>query len=344
MLDSVNIGDFKPLFGFIEYSVIDACGVKVHITPSIALSWIYFTVRYGDPDAGYVFALLKKIRPKIILTYVDNSPAYHLVSKNYRSARFLAVQNASRYDTLWLSKRLAKKIHIQEFFCFGQYEVDLYERVGAHVERFYPVGSLKSSLYLAQRDSLPKVPVYDICVVGEPSPGWDEIESPGTENAIGKIAHYAERFASKHGKTVCIAGKRENKSHASEEAWYRKYVSERCPIIPRVREHFTTYRLIDNSQVSIAWISTALQEGMARGNKVLFCNFTGQDKWDIPVDGVWQLNTPSFEAFEERMLRLLSMTDDEFCKLSSNAAKYIQGGSREVPASEALRRLIEEAV
>jgi surface carbohydrate biosynthesis protein len=344
VLDSTNVEDFIPLLGGIEYTIIDTTGRYLFITPSIFFSWAYLTIRYADPDAGYAIALAKKIRPKIILTYIDNSHANHLVSKHYRGARFLAVQNAARFDTLHLNKLLAKKIHIQEFMCFGRYEVDLYNRCGATVEKFYPVGSLKSALYVANRDSLPKAPKYDICIVAEPSPGWDEIEFHGMEDAIGNVAHYAERFAIKYGKTVCIAGKREYNLRASEELWYRKYVSDSVPIIPRVRADFTTYSLIDRSKVSVAFISSALQEGLARGNKVLYCNFTGYSKWDFPVSGVWLLTIPTFEAFEARMLQLFSMTDEEFRELSNNASKYVQGGSAEEPANEVLKKIIAEAV
>lgn len=345
ILDATNVRYMTPLCGDEKYEIIHVGGERLHLTVDILLAAARWTWRTGDPQIAYVIALLECIRPFITITLIDNARLFYEISRHYRHCRFLAVQNAARYDTAHLERELAKQIHIPEYACFGKFEEDLYTKKEAKVGRFYPIGSLRDSYYREQFAAQNEKIEYDICVVGEPSPGWDRLEHLGFEDAIGNIAKYAVIFSKKHNKRLCIAGKRDPGTvRDSESEWYEKYIGKDIQIIPRVREQYTTYGLIDRSAVSVSFISTALQEGFGRGKRVLFCNFTGHRKWDFPVEGIWRLNDPSYEAFEERLLKLLAMTDQEFRTASSETAQYMMNYNEKLPTHLFLQKLITDAV
>jgi len=298
------------------------------------------------PEVAYALTLLKFIQPKIALSLIDNSDFFYNVSRHAKGVRFLAIQNANRIDSLFLPKAAAAKIHIPEYACFGQYEVDMYTAIGATVGHFFPVGCLKDALY---RDSLSGTPekskTYDVCLVSEGAQGTDEEWGPGVEKAMVLILEHAIRFCAERGLRFCIAGKRPDlKYFELEKAMYTKYVSEDIPFIRPARFEHSTAKLIDSSKVSLASCSTALKEAFSRGNKVLFCNFTGDSRLDFPVQGVWLLNDPSFEAFEQRMFVLLGMTVDEFNDGASSAVQYVMKNDPQIPATAFLRNLISNAV
>ena len=345
ILDATSAQFITPLCGAEKFEVIHVHGERLYLTLGILWSAFKWSIKTGQPQAGYAIALLERIRPIMAITFIDNARLFYVVSQHHKGSRFLAIQNAARHDTAHLPPALAQEIHIPEFACFGEFEKDLYTRIGASVGRFYPIGSLRDAYYREQFGPRNTNIEYDICIVGEASPGWDKLEYPGIEDAIGNIAKHAEMFGRKFNKRVCLASKRPALAAKERELqWYGKYIGDGVEVIGQVRNEYTTYGLIDRSHVTVAFISTALHEGLGRGKRSLFCNFTGLRKWDFPVDGIWCLTDPSYEAFEERMLKLFEMSDSEFQALSFDAAKYTLNYDRNLPTHRFLQKLIVDAV
>jgi len=270
--------------------------------------------------------------------------------------RFLAIQNAARYDVLELSNDEAKRIFIPEFACFGEYEKDMYLDKEAKVEHFYPIGSLRESYfreYWAKSNNYDSSRRYDydLCVVAEASPGWDKIY-PGFEDAIGRIAQFAVRLSREKGFKLVIAGKRDVvpdmaraqiHSRNSEVDWYETYIGDEVPIAPRIRNQYTTYGLIKRSRLSLAMVSTALREGASRGDRVLFCNYSGDSLWDFAVDGLMSIKEDSYEAFSKRVMTILNLNDDEYAAQTSETVKYVIDNNS-IPTSTALEEMISSAV
>lgn len=345
IFDATSSRFLVPLCGSEKFEIIHVDGESLNLTFAIVKSTIKWALKTGLPQVGYAIAQLEAIRPVITLTFIDNSRLFYETSRHYRKTRFLAVQNAARHDTAHLPAALAKKIHIPEFACFGEFEKELYKRIGANVGCFYPVGSLRDAYYREQFGPLNSRIEYDICIVGEASPGWDKREFPGMEDAIGNIAKHAERYAIKFGKRICLASKRPALAAREREMrWYGKYIGDRVEVIGQVPNQYTTYGLIDRSAVSVGFISTALHEGLARGRRVLFCNYTGLEKWDFPAKGLWCLTDPSYEAFEKKMDELFAMSEETFREQSADAARYTVNYRPELPTHHFLQRLIADAV
>ena len=68
---------------------------KVYLTPKIVFYLIFYFK--GDLFLAYLSALLKIIKPKIVLTFIDNSDKFHKLAKLFRhDYKFLAIQTAIR--------------------------------------------------------------------------------------------------------------------------------------------------------------------------------------------------------------------------------------------------------
>lgn len=355
---STNMEYLMPLCGGARTLVLD-----VESRTTLQLSWgllkgfMSLLLQGHGPQIAYFSALLRRLDPAIVITYIDNSELFHEVARaNHRRMRFLAIQNGARADVVEMSSKAARRIFIPEFACFGEYERDLYSGRGAQVGRFIPIGSLREAYF--RRYWQQAAPVagdsydYDLCVVGEASPGWNQ-RYPGSEDAIGNIAKYAVRLAREKGLKLVIAGKRDVspgqvRAHIhqrdTEVDWYKKYIGDEVPVTPRVRDQFTTYGLISRSRVSLALMSTALREAANRGSRVLFCNFSGDRRWDFCVDGIWSLKEDSYEAFAERVMALLALSDEAWREKSAKMAPYVMNNDDRNPTHVALEKIIADAV
>ena len=66
---------------------------------------------------------------------------------------------------------------------------------------------------------------------------------------------------------------------------------------------------------------------MARGQKVLFCNFSENPYYDVPGsyrDGVWSLSggDVNYRRFSQRLDKLFQMTTEEWVSLTQEMAEY----------------------
>ena len=67
---------------------------------------------------NYLISLIREINPDVVITHIDNSPDFHVVSRElHQKICFMAVQRANR-DFKWLPIEKTKKIYIPNYFCF----------------------------------------------------------------------------------------------------------------------------------------------------------------------------------------------------------------------------------
>ena len=73
------------------------------------------------------------------------------------------------------------------------------------------------------------------------------------------------------------------------------------------------------SKLTIGFISTTLREAISFEKKILSCNFTGHPDVafpgldaEFPEESICILKKPSYELFEERVLKILSMTNEDY--------------------------------
>ena len=96
---------------------------------------------------NYLTSIIQIINPKLVITYIDNSIEYYDAAKFFnKKIKFLAIQNASRVNTLADNHQkveMRKVIFHQEYAHFGEYEKKIYKK--NKILRFFKVGSLKLS-------------------------------------------------------------------------------------------------------------------------------------------------------------------------------------------------------
>ena len=347
-----NLPVLEPLFGAEPYEVVDLDGGPIYLDPRILLSAVRHVVgmrslTWSCVRAGYLVALLERIAPAIVVTFID-STAFQMAGQRFRKARFLVVQNGGRLLARDYPVGRTPQIRLREFACLGRYECDEYRQYGAIVDTYYPVGGLIDSYYragcaghaAATRD-------FDLCLPSQLMPG-SEIVHTERLDGFKLLAGHVRRFCETHGTGLCVPLRRPAEIDPDRFEWERRFFESRfgnmARLFPNVPGAYTTYGLCDRSRVSIGMHTTVLREAFGRGNRILSCNFTGNPVYTFPVPGPWTLTDTSYEAFEKRLLWLLNASEEEYANVCGDLPSYLISYDDRVPTHVFLRRLIADAV
>ncbi len=286
------------------------------------LFYILKNFNRGNFSTIYFSAVISQIDPKLVLTIIDNSDYFSNVAKIlHNKYKFVAIQGAARYEI----KQFKKKFFIPEFYCFGDYEEDLYKKNNSKINSFISCGSLKQSYYLKsdefKNDNSKK---YDIALLSEPCPGWSE-KFPLFEETVGKIAQFVLRLVKKNNLKLIFVGKRAENSILREKeiSFYKRYLNENFFINPRLKEKFSSYKYTESSELVIGFVSTLLRENLGAGKKILSCNFTNDERHDFPIDGICNLKDDTYESFEKRVLEIINSSKENYFEKLNKDKNYV---------------------
>lgn len=299
-------------------------------------------------------------RPKLVITLIDNTRAFQRLDKLLNSKiRFISIQNGNRFFNLpgmceVVDKSLSKqeqtaclyRTYHSEFFCFGQFEMDLYRKLSATVDKFYPVGSLVNSIHMKSASKSREQ--YDLCLVSQYFPdkanSWRE-HFKGYALLCEWLAKYLQENP---GLKLCIAARSMIDGRYSDEemAWYSRYGLENY--LYYREDRFSTYRLVDSSNVTLCAMSTVFFESLARGSKILLLNLTGYEIMTLPTlmppDPLLYLYESTYDEFRERINLLMQMEIGEYSSITSAYAKYMMNNNPDLPTIEVIQDHISQTM
>ena len=349
------------------HAVFDARGEVYYLSPSvlgraaISIGTVVRALRPGELPPGlrgfreviwraYLLACLDFMRPVVVITFIDNSVAFQWASRNVRGVTFIAVQNGSRLRPSvhdWLPKRprAGSVISMPHFFCFSQYEPELYAQFGHDVDNFHVVGSIRADYY---RSAIAPRRVsrgaYDLCIVSE----WEaSLFRPGTPfpkvgAGLSQLYRDISRFIGDNRLAVAVALRSQD---PAEAAFFKQLLGVGAELIPSNMAEMSTYAAMDDSRVIVALNSTAAREAFGWGRAVLFCNFTGDDGYRPPrADPLWLVEGTDYAVFADALSRLLDMPSNEFAERTRSVAPYMMGHDPQQPAHEAVAAYVRASI
>ena len=329
----------------------------------------------GNVMTAYLVSLLEVIKPKAVVTFIDNSEKFSDLAKALSNkTKFVAIQNAYRIDIIennYLQKINKKNVILNKYFyipkllCFGQHNIDLYKKCKIKVKDFIKVGSLRLAnalRYIKVNKIKLKKYRYDVCVVSDTASSFTlkgliqnfntTNKSPGFHfnKGMAYTVKYAIKFCIKHNKKfIFIIKTKNNKKKLKKELeFYKKYLSRKEFIFLMSNStkskvgRFTSYIEMFQSKVAVSTISTMLGENLALGKKILACNLTNLDLLDFPNGGICAIKHCSYEKFEKRLSYILSASNKKyFSKLSKNK-NYIVSFSTKISTIKILQDIIRK--
>ena len=296
----------------------------------------------------FQMAEIKAINPKVVISFVDNSRNFNIMSRVYSNAAFMGLQNGFRGIEV---AGLAPQLLLPTLLCFGREVKDRYQQEKCGVSRFVIGGSLKNSLYLKTRKSPPSLK-YDFCWVSQFRPARFGDTMPVLKHNSVVLLDFIQRYCQENGKTLCIACSCKERGFSFEYHFLLKNLTlPGVRLIPNDDNNFSSYKAIDQSHVTVTVNSTVGFEALARGNKVLFCNFSEDPYFDVPsgyADGPWALrdSSQSYKKFLEALRMLENMESRDWAVKSKGMGQYFVAADERTSTVEFInqevRRMIPE--
>lgn len=343
----------------IPCSVLAARMEEIHLSPSIIWGILknlrrLESFRPGQLYTIYLLSCIEQIEPAVVITWVDNSPYFQALTRLYTTAVFLAVQNGFRHELSvsspsqkaggWLPEPPSpgSTITLSNFFCFGQYVVDIFTRYGHDIGRYYLVGSVLAGYYKTVISPGEAEIEHDLCLVSE----WSGvimsgIAYPMIKRGLERLYRYLRRYLEENDLKVVIGGcsREEAESH-----YYASAFGERAVFIANDAPSFSTYRAMDRSDLVVSLYSTAAFEAFGWGKKTLFCNLSDDENLSCPVKGIWSFADSSYEKFRERMDILRGLSIPQYAAHAGEAARYMMRFDPKRPAHGVIRDTVREAL
>jgi surface carbohydrate biosynthesis protein len=277
---------------------------------------------------AYVDCFIEKVKPNLIVTFIDNNWHFYTISKRHPEVKTLFVQNGWRdyhndiFEKLEnLNPSVLDKFFVDYMLLFGPVVGEKYARYlkGDIVS----AGSAKNNLLrremLPQRGVLAFVSQYseDGAYIGEKFYTSEDYSGQFDRLIIQSLIRYAE---SQNKRFVIIPrNPKGTELRLREEAYFNSIIASE-PEYLYAKGFYPGYPAVDLAEVVVSVDSTLGYESIARGNKTaifsirsslpgVFPSYSYGWPADFPDEGPFWTNNPDPDSFV-RILDYLFEVDD----------------------------------
>ena len=225
------------------------------------ISFLFKNFFKRKPQLNYFISLINQIQPKFVLTTIDNSINFSILSKYFDGkTTFVAIQNATRGDIYLNSNKTNKLLYFSNYMGFSDFDLKVLKNNNIKIKNFFSFGSLRNSYYskyLHKNDNEKKD--YDICVVCKRS-----FENRAASNSVAakesiKLLKFLAKYSTKYNKKIVIQTK--SQFNSAENSFISKLFAEvDYKISWRDLQSFSSYRTISSSKLVIGPPSALLRE------------------------------------------------------------------------------------
>ena len=238
IFDGTSLNDLKYILHKKKFFVLENrkcriitiyCSLNIIITFFFNFFLLFF--KNKNLHTIYLFTLLEKINPKIVITSIDNSFKFAELAKLLsKKIKFAAIQNANRFDymhNIYLFKKnlsvsnLNNKYFIPHFFCFGEHEINQIKKYKINIDQVYKVGSIRVANFFKHIE-LNKIKLqkekYDVCLISEAASNINEkFEIKDLEEKFAKVAKFTIDYSKKYNLKFIFLQKRNLNSIENKE-------------------------------------------------------------------------------------------------------------------------------
>ena len=329
-----SIGIFnqrKPIDIFISFKVLI----------SFFQNLVYFKIneifghRRGIIDAAltnlrriYYKSCLDVMKPKAVITYIDNSSNFGWLSRNCKDYPFIGIQNGSRLS--YASSGKSFDYHVQHLFCYGEHEKSLFSKIGYRVNNFYPAGSLVASLHFDLKLQSEKE-IYDLLIVSSwrGNIGFQQ-DVKDTMKSMKIMDHLLAQYVKTRSIKAAIILRNERDSKdwimpeigKSEIEYFQNIYGNSIEIIETSLSKRNIFQLMQKSKVVTTCLSSAAIEAFGIGKKILYCNFTGTNLYHSDIDKDLVTEKSNWLEFSKLMDSLIAHDPEDYRKINKEKINY----------------------
>lgn len=312
-------------------------------------------VKHGVKSESLLFAIILEIKPKVIITFIDNNRIMGELQSFFPYILVVSIQNGVRGVGFQEYQEYEDKISIYpHYFGFGNHEFYEMKRKGKVVKKYYPQGSFKMGVFLTSLyRPIEKVgDTKNICFISQWSP-VDMSEIFGQYLfAYQEICKLLARFSQDSDIEIIIATRKglDDKDYQKERDFFDNLFTH-CNVSYSANDrlNMTSYQVAIDSDLTIGFDSTLMFELLGVEKKILCCgnadkNFSRiyhneNQCSSLPVEIL--LNKVDYNEFKNKVYALLEMNDSEYVNKIKNARKYYMNYGDKYP-HQVIHNMIQE--
>ena len=241
----------------------------------------------------YIIAYIKYLKPKIIISHIDNNSFFFSLKKIFSDIKFIFIQNGTGIADLTSLERKKLSWHSDLFFSYSDKFSKIYSKFLK--SKIYSIGSFKNNLLKIDKNIKRKKTIVFISQYRISSSKISEKDIIYTYNkkkftlekfykAEKLLIPIIYKFCKKKGYKLIIAGSNlDYQLILKEKNFYEQILKENIPNFEKkffeykkIKNEYSSYKLIDSSSL-VVFVDSALgYQSLARQNKTLACSFRSQ--------------------------------------------------------------------
>ena len=313
-------------------SIFPVRGESINM-PCFFLALITLNFWKKNSFVEYSVSYIKKVQPKLVITFIDNNPNFYVLSKRLSFCKTVFLQNGSRSEFADIFDTLVKNPAYQVDYMFVHGK-----EIGRHYQNYIsgdaiPIGSLKNNHYVKKRPS-EKFGIIFISSWRKKSdnknyfykdPAGKDVSWDLFYSAEARILEFLDLWCFYNNKTLIICGC-EIKETSLEERYFQSLLLKCNWKYIKKTNSSSSYDLIDKGEIVATIDSTLGYESLGRGNKTVFFSSRGSAidsnaarfGWPLllPEDGPFWSNSSNASNLEKVMDYVASISDEEWMAIS----------------------------
>ena len=297
----------------------------------------------------YMKTFIEFMEPKAVITYTDNSINFSWLSKHCKICPFIAFQNGMR---LRYFKDDTKDYYLQHFFCWGENMVNLFKDYKYKVNNFYPVGSLAANIHFNFKKKNIDQFKYDLLIVStwRGNIGWtkDVVDTMNSMRIMDKLL--SKYISKKKIKAGIVLRSEINSSHfvmdglGNEIDYYKEIYKDSAEIIKNNFKDRIIYKKIQNSNVIVSCLSSALLEAYGLGKKIMYFNFTKNNKYHCDLDRQIVSALDDWNSFESLMDGIFAIRSKDYYSLHRKNMFRMMSFDKKINAIKNIQKKIDKII
>jgi len=296
--------------------------------------------QFGLKNKALISAIVDLIRPKVIISFIDNSLIMGQLDSIFPHKLVISIQNGTRMSTGGFLNG-NPNFMLPHYFSFGEYEKDVIKRYHVKCKEIYSVGSVKAGIFLGtHHESI--LQTDSICLISQ---HWMITDNEVINDYMEKLKcvylnllswnknhEYKIKIAMKSKKSEIVFYKNESNFYSDNN------IAKKIELIART--NFSSYKAGYGSSIIITMDSTLGFELLGSGKKVLFCALTISDEfphkenidfilWKMP--NFILLKSLEMAEFNSKINALINMDNEEYLSLTKEAREYYMKCEKKYP-------------
>jgi len=310
----------------------------------------------GKVKAALIKSLFDVWKPKVVITFIDNSKGMGTIRRLYPDLPAISVQNGSRWDIV---RNDYMRLFFDHYYSFGQVERELLSKGGHIANSIHSIGSLRVGIFKDQKEI--NIDKYDLCFISEfvPKSDLDKQSSQWARELLTALNELEKalydivvNFAEKNNLSLCLALRysQTNPSYKEELGFFANEKKTKVKIFPR--DGFSSYSAVSASRLTVCAYSTLGYEGLGMGRRVMFAADVKSISMKF-MEGVTQRNfsthmlpdlqriySISYEEVSVKAMSLLQMKNEDYTEYVARARSYYMNNTDNQP-QEIIRKKIQ---